>query len=357
MIVSEDDLRDGVEDDNRRKSLPEELLDNLRGITVGSEFSGLSFSPPHPSDESADSMAEEYNNNINNYKVPQDNIQFTTDGYLSKDRLCPFYFNRGFCYKGEFCEDNHTRPARGAVTADLEPVLAWTAEKTDVEPSAASVLVKILNVISPDSFYVTFPHGMRDVLTITEAARRKEWKAEFSDMSEELQNVASKFTRKSIPDSKIAGGTLVAVKTRDKNWCRAKVRSTVELSDAQAEVFLVDYGVTESVLLKNVRLLDPRFAVIPFQAEEAKLSLLQPPSSGGWRVEARQKLKEIVESGDYLTAVVEMVNPGGTMSLRLSVVKDEQDEDVRDKLCEAGVAERLGKGEGVGNQSIYYYPG
>ena len=62
----------------------------------------------------------------------------------------------------------------------------------------SSVLVRIINITSPASFYVTFPHGMRNILTIREDSRRQDSvSAEYRELFESLQEDASKKVRKS----------------------------------------------------------------------------------------------------------------------------------------------------------------
>ena len=79
----------------------------------------------------------------------------------------------------------------------------------------------------------------------------------------------------------------------------------------------------------------PQHSLLPFQAEEVELSQLEPPDrEGGWRPEAAQTLLEIIETADYLSAVVESVAglPGGKIVLKVSAVKGEDTEDVGEKL-------------------------
>ena len=97
------------------------------------------------------------------------------------------------------------------------------------------------------------------------------------------------------------------------------------------EIFLVDRGVTKTLDEGNLRLLDPQHSLLPFQAEEVELSQLEAPDrEGGWRPEAAQTLLEIIETADYLSAVVESVAglPSGKIVLKVSAVKGEDTEDV-----------------------------
>ena len=62
----------------------------------------------------------------NKYMTNDDDLEIATDGYKSKEKVCAFYTNRGHCYKGAYCEDKHTLPREGAVTADQEEVIITT---------------------------------------------------------------------------------------------------------------------------------------------------------------------------------------------------------------------------------------
>ena len=135
----------------------------------------------------------------------------------------------------------------------------------------------------------------------------------------------------------------MVARAADGNWHRAMVRGDSDLHNT-LEIFLLDRGVTKTLDEGNLRLLDPQHSLLPFQAEEAELSQLEAPDrEGGWRPEAAQTLLEIIETADYLSAVVESVAglPSGKIVLKVSAVKGEDMEDVGEKLCQAGVARRV----------------
>ena len=119
---------------------------------------------------------------------------------------------------------------------------------------------------------------------------------------------------------------------------------------------MVDRGVTETVDEEDVRLLGPQYAILPFQAEEAELGQVEAPGGEDWATEATQKLQEMTEAADYLSAVVESVLLTGKVVLKLSAVKGEETEDVKEKLCEAGVA-RSSKRQQSRSPRNQYYPG
>ena len=120
---------------------------------------------------------------------------------------------------------------------------------------------------------------------------------------------------------------------------------------------MVDCGVTETVDEEDVRLLGSQHAILPFQAEEAELDQVEAPGCEGWAPEATQKLKEIIEAADYLSAVVESVLLTGKVVLKLSAVKGEETKDVKEKLCEAGLARSSRKQQTQSPRARLYYPG
>ena len=284
-----------------------------------------------PSAEEVSGQTEDDWNSTNNYNVVDDDVGVAIEGYKSRQATCAFYSNKGSCYKGELCEFRHVQPRPGAVTADLESLTVRTGEQSAVVVGPSSVLVKIINITSPASFYVTFPHGMRNILTVREDSRRQDSvSAEYRELFESLQEEASKKVRKTWVGNHLAPGTLVVARAADGNWHRAMVRGDSDLHNT-LEIFLLDRGVTKTLDEGNLRLLDPQHSLLPFQAEEAELSQLEAPDrEGGWRPEAAQTLLEIIETADYLSAVVESVAglPSGKIVLKVSAVKGEDTEDV-----------------------------
>ena len=303
-------------------------------------------------------MAEDFQSINNNYNALDDDVGFATEGYKSKDATCSFFSNKGSCYKGELCEFRHLRPRRGAVTGDLEPVIGRTWELSGVEAAPYSVLVKIVNIISPSSFYIIFPHSRRNILTVREDDRRQSVAAEYRDLFQSLQEDASRKVRvrRSGLESHLAPGTLVVARAGDGNWHRAMVTGDTDLH-SNLEIFLVDRGVTVTVGEGDVRILGSQHALLPFQAEEAELGEVEAPGWEDWAPEATQKLKEIIEAADYLSAVVESVLLTGKVVLKLSAVKGEETEDVKEKLCEAGLARSTRKQQTQSSRARLYYPG
>src|ERR1700761_1520971 len=65
-------------------------------------------------------------------------------------------------------------------------------------------------------------------------------------------------------------GELVSAKFSDGSWYRAKIRRSSGLKK-EAEVTFIDYGNQDTVAFKDIRPLDPKFASLPGQAQDARL--------------------------------------------------------------------------------------
>ena len=90
---------------------------NQRQVKVSCAVSSV-FGSQEGTDEMEDSgmandwdpMAEDYNSITYNYMTNDDDLEVATHGYRSKDKIFPFYVNRGTYYKGAYCEDKHIVP-------------------------------------------------------------------------------------------------------------------------------------------------------------------------------------------------------------------------------------------------------
>ena len=278
-------------------------------------------------------MDDDYEDLTNNYKTNDNDLQVATDGYRSKRNICPFFANSGRCYKGQFCEDIHDLPRPGAVTTDVEEIFIDTLEQQSWPRIGDIVLVKVVWIQSPGFFYIIFPYGPRNVSEITEEARKSPpeetaWTRMEAEMKELYKN-----TRKYFMDCLPSPGELVAVKT-DGGWQRAYV--TMELSDVSVEVFFVDKGDRKTELLKNLRLLDPRFTSLPHQVYEACLDGLEPTGST-WTKKSGLLMESLLTYGDYNTAKI-MGSSGDKLRVELASVVEDTTADISSVLCEFNVA-------------------
>ena len=84
-------------------------------------------------------------------------------------------------------------------------------------------------------------------------------------------------------------------------WCRAQIKLICD-DDAVGVVF-VDYGYQEKFFKCNVKMLEKRFADLPFLAPKVKLDVY-PPGQRGWTEDVRQEFKDMVESKVYHMEVI-----------------------------------------------------
>ena len=142
-----------------------------------------------------------------------------------------------------------------------------------------------------------------------------------------------KDTRKYFMDSLPSPGELVVVKS-DGGWQRAIV--TMDLSDVSVEVFFVDRGDRKTELLKNLRILDPRFTSLPHQVCEAGLDRLEPVGST-WNKKSGLLLESLLTYGEYITAKVNGTF-GDKLRVELTSVAENGIADISEVLCEANAA-------------------
>ena len=138
-----------------------------------------------------------------------------------------------------------------------------------------------------------------------------------------------KETRKYFMDSLPCPGEMVAVKT-DEGWQRAFV--TMDLSDVSVEVFFVDRGVRKTELLKNLRILDPRFTSLPHQVYEAGLDGLEPVGST-WNYKSGLLLESLLTYGEYTIAKING-SFGDKLRVELASVAENGIADISEVLCE-----------------------
>ena len=287
---------------------------NQRLVKVGCAVSSV-FGSQEGTDEMEDSgmandwdpMAEDYNSTTNNYMTNDDDLEVATHGYKSKDKICSFYMNRGTCYKGAYCEDKHIVPREGAVTTDKEEVIIGTVDQLDLPNVSTTVLVKMSSVLSPSAFYITLPHGTRDISTLQPSdVTQNHQPVMFRNVQDSMQIFYQGNCRKLYMDSFPAPGTLIVTKSeRDKLWHRAMVRG--DCADGEVEVFLVDLGHVETVFFGNTRKLESCYSVLPFQAVMACLAQVEPVGQG-WCKEATDLFRRLTTSSQYLTDKVKSVS-------------------------------------------------
>jgi len=137
---------------------------------------------------------------------------------------------------------------------------------------------------------------------------------------------------------------LVKAQFVDDAWYRAKVKK--QTSPDEYEVFYIDYGNTETVAPARIRALDPSFANLEPQAQEAQLAYLKVPAlDEDYGNEAAVLLRDLV-NGKTLLANVEYRDAG---KMYLSLGDRDSQVHVNAALVRAGLA----KVERVRNRNVH----
>jgi len=263
----------------------------------------------------------------NNYRTNDDDLVIATDGYRNKENVCYFFNNKGSCYKGNFCEDLHSLPRRGAVTADVDNIIIETLDSHLYPQKGTRFLSRVSQINSPSSFYISFPYGGKCVLELTEASRRNVPKDDEWTHLETNMTSTYKESRKYFLDDFPTPGSLVAVKYEGR-WLRALV--VEDISDVSIELFLVDSGVTKTALLKDIRKLDPSFSILPYKVVEAGLNL--DPNGSQWSQRSTEKFQTICGQADYIVADI-CGTIGDKIIVNLTCSSNVREQDIANLLC------------------------
>merc|ERR1711884_914816 len=121
------------------------------------------------------------------------------------------------------CEDRHVQLRPAAVTADQEEVIINTLDQSVIPTRNTPVLLRISHIISPSSFFCTFPHGDRNILTLSKEAKKAAFSQEFLDLFAEMQESYQGKYRVHAMESLPSPDTLLAVRLGKNTWHRAKL--------------------------------------------------------------------------------------------------------------------------------------
>jgi len=304
-----------------------------------------------------DPMRKAYKTTANNYLLADDDLEVATDGYKSRGKVCAFFSNHGHCFKGSFCPDRHSELRKGAITNDMEETIAELGQQELTLPiNRAGVVVKVANIVSPSLFYVSIPHGLKNLNLISEADLTREKSIQFSTFEENLQKSyagpSKRYLLSSLPS---IGEVLVCKSGVAGKWCRVKVQSPDQALEGSASdcsedleslrVFLLDYGVTEVVSLHQLRKLEPAFAVLPSQLLACSLDQIRP-SGVFWSKESVDYFTSTIKQSPILIArlpsSVSSITPLPVVLQSLGQLSEGEGRDVAELLVEEGHADRGG---------------
>ena len=103
--------------------------------------------------------------------------------------------------------------AKGAFTADQDEVIIGTVDLLEMPVVSTTVLVKVTWVMSPSAFYITFPHGTRDISSLQQLDINKRHPTMFSNMMDSMQLFYQGNCRKLFMDSLPAPGSLLVTRS------------------------------------------------------------------------------------------------------------------------------------------------
>ena len=279
-------------------------------------------------------MKEDFDDLANNYCTNDNDVQVATDGYKTKENICHFFANGGKCYKGNYCEDKHCLPRSGAVTDDKESIVVDTLDKLKIPAKDNTVIVKIVHVQTPSCFYIRLPYGDQNISKLTEEIRKQIPNENDLSRLESIMQEQYTNSRRYFMDTLPSPGSLVACKVKGK-WKRAHIMEDVD-DEATNEVYLVDEGFTIAVEVKKMRRLDESFSILPFQVVECCLDQLEP-LNGSWSQEAGDKMFEMCQSCDYITAEVKGTI-GDKLAITLTACGRNNQLEIGSALCKENLA-------------------
>ena len=165
--------------------------------------------------------------------------------------------------------------------------------------------VVVVHVETPELFYVVSLKGMQKLAKISEAMQEFEYKP---------------------VDGVNIGEFCVAKYSRDNCYGRVEV---VKTKPNKALVLFVDYGNKQAVLVKDLYIIDTRFATLPKQAVCCCLDGVSVPADGKWSDEDIVYFKELVLNKSVNIEVINAISCNNSYKVKLVV---DSDVDVVSKL-------------------------
>ncbi|CAH0381178.1 unnamed protein product [Bemisia tabaci] len=274
-------------------------------------------------------MEEDFNSVRNSYEIDDDDAVQAIAGYKPTDdsRICKFYAEKGFCWKQEKCNKEHSLVDPDVFTTDKIPVFSSAFNQLEPPLRNSEWKVKVNDVVSLNRFYAHLPSHMTR-LHLGEGVHM-----DLSNLHGELNNPthARCFKRVTI---KPAPGELVLAK-HDDYWYRARVQFSDENNGNSFKVFFVDCGTTADVSLVDLRQMDAAFLKLPFQAVLCIITNIIPME--GLSQQDRDNgvafLDGLLADGKPLVKVIGS-EPGDILTLEVLVKT--KDKDVGDAMIEAG---------------------
>ena len=128
--------------------------------------------------------------------------------------------------------------------------------------------------------------------------------------------------------------------SKDKRWYRAQITDVLS-DDDHDEVFVlfIDFGNTEILPMKRIRVLETRFLNLPFQAVQCCLHGVTSLEES-WSFEAREELFAMVKRKTCVAEVVE-VEETNVCAINLIALVDNREVDVGQHLVREGFGTKV----------------
>ncbi|XP_064632258.1 uncharacterized protein LOC135490748 [Lineus longissimus] len=300
-----------------------------------------------------DPMEEDYLSERNSLMVDVDDASVALTGYKSENsqRPCKFYGKtKAGCVRGDRCLFAHVDPSDNGYRAG-EKGEAYCLIDTDtiqVPDEDNWMPVAVSAIFNPGRFYVNFPCGTQSFLNREKDDEGYEGSSHLPSshretlemMSESLNEHYCKIIRRDRQLMGLAPGEIIAAQfSEDTSWYRAKVLDA-DTDSRTVEVFYVDFGNSEWISEDRVRLMEPQFLHMPFQAIECFLSNVEPIDGLAWSKESRDYFQKLVD-GKRLFAHVISKNLNGVLRLDLYDTENEEDIYINKHLVQSGYARNV----------------
>lgn len=177
---------------------------------------------------------------------------------------------------------------------------------------------KMGHVIDPDHFYIIIKHGYNSLKKL-------------ADLKEDMQRAYSGRNQNSLPMFNPKPGLYVAARfSGDKKWYRAEVIAIPDVK--MVKVFYIDFGISEILSWKNIKVLLSKFYKLPPQAQRCRLADVEPLGSEQWNERAAEilhtetmniPLKAMVDSirDDAISVVLYKATPEADICINALLVR------------------------------------
>ncbi|XP_069690384.1 uncharacterized protein [Periplaneta americana] len=293
----------------------------------------INFSPlenPEPL-EDWDPMAEDYYATTNTQYHDDEDASYVVTGYKPQDerRVCKFFAEKGYCFKGETCLRTHSYLHPDGWTTDKEMIFTDAFKKLSLPNVGEEVLLSVTNITHVNVFHAV----------IFDAEEEENLLSLINYLNEE-QNIKALRRLTIMP---ALGQIVIARYSKDGCYYRARV---VDFDETETEdrinVFYVDYGNSEWVRDSDIRDIESRYLHLPFQAVECVLANINDISDN---IDGVQFFSSQVYNKGMLKARI--IARLDHLSRLEVLLKNENDKDVGELIIKCGYGEKRTFGTSV----------